>query len=244
MFAFSWLRQLQRRWFGRRAIRRVPVCRVRLCLEALEDRLTPSTYTVTDAGDTAGSASDVTLRYAITQAVANQDQNAVIGFSSTLAGQTIKLSLTDSNTSYGPTAFVVNNAKITIDGSNAPGLILNGNNALRLFAVTNTASLTMEDLTVEGGLAQGGTGGGGSEGAGAGGSGGGGAGLGGAVYDDGGAFTAEGVTFTNNKALGGTGGSFHFALNGDGGGGGGLGVNGNTPTGGGTGGDGGGYFNG
>src|SRR5215469_5860487 len=161
MFASSWLRQLQRRWFPRRAMRRVPIRRVRLGLEALEERLTPSNYTVTDASDTAGSASDVTLRYAINQAVSSQDQNAVIGFSSALAGQTLTLSQSDSSSAniYGPTAFVVNNAKITIDGSNAPGLILDGNNALRLLAVTNTATLQLEYLTVEGGLASGGNGG-------------------------------------------------------------------------------------
>jgi hypothetical protein len=56
MFASSWLRQLQRRWFPRRAMRRVPVRRVRLGLEVLEERLTPSNYTVTDASDTAGWA--------------------------------------------------------------------------------------------------------------------------------------------------------------------------------------------
>src|SRR5262249_17379784 len=126
MFAFSWLRQLQRRWFPGRAMRRVPVRRVRLGLEALEERLTPSTYTVSDASDTAGSASDVTLRYAINQAVSNKDTNAVIGFSSALAGQTLTLSQNDSSSAniYGPTAFVVNNAAITIDGSKAPGLVL------------------------------------------------------------------------------------------------------------------------
>jgi hypothetical protein len=83
MFASWWLRSLQRRWFPRRGSRAAPIRRgVRLCLEVLEERLTPSTYTVTDASDTAGSASDVTLRYAISQAVSNHDPNAVINFSS------------------------------------------------------------------------------------------------------------------------------------------------------------------
>jgi hypothetical protein len=240
MFASSWLRQLQRRWFPRRAIRRAAVRRrVRLCLEPLEDRLTPSSYTVTDASDTAGSANDVTLRYAINQAVASGDQNAVINFDLP-ANTTLTLSQNDSSSAnvYGPTAFVVNNAKITIDGSNAPGLVLNGNDALRLFAVTNTASLTLENLTVEGGLAQGGAGGSSRFGGG----GGGGAGLGGAVYDDGGVFTAEGVTFTNNSAQGGAGGSLN-SFGGQtvvtGGGGGGLGVAGQSGLAGGAGGTGG-----
>lgn len=175
---------------------------IRLRLEALEERLTPSTYTVT--GDTAASAADVTLRYAITQAIQNQDQNAVIQFSSTLAGQTITLSAHDSNTSYGPTAFVINNANITIDASGSPGLVLSGGGLLRPFAVMNTGSLTLDNLTVADGMAQGGAGGSGS---GAKGSGGGGAGLGGAVYNDGGDFRAEGVTFTNNNVQGGAGGS-------------------------------------
>src|SRR5215469_10874338 len=199
MFASSWLRELQRRWFPDRAMRRVPIRRVRLGLECLEERLTPSNYTVTDASDTAGSASDVTLRYAINQAVSNKDTNAVIDFSSALAGKTLTLSQNDSSSAniYGPTAFVVNNAKIVIDGSKAPGLVLNGNDDIRLFAVTNTATLQLEYLTVEGGLASGG-----SSGTTFGshrilrrisGGGGGGAGLGGAVYDDGGGFVAVAV---------------------------------------------------
>ncbi len=247
MFAPLWLHQVRRRWFGHRprnSGRKIAPIRRRaiVCLEALEDRLTPSIYTVTDASDTAGSASDVTLRYAITQAVGNKDTNAVINFSNTLAGTTITLSKNESSSVniYGPTAFVVNNANITIDGASAPGLILNGNNTLRLFAVTKTGSLTLEDLTVEGGLAQGGAGGS----SGKGGGGGGGAGMGGAVYIDGSIFTAEGVTFTNNTAVGGAGGSSNDSTGaGTGGGGGGLGVAGSSGSsggaGGGTGGNGG-----
>jgi hypothetical protein len=221
-------------------------------LEVLEERLTPSTYTVTDANDTAGSANDVTLRYAINQAVSKKDQNAVINFSNALAGQAITLSLTDSNNGYGPTAFVVNNARITIDGSKAPGLVISGNNALRPFAVTGNASLTLKNLTVQGGLAQGGAGGNGNApgfGYSWGGGGGGGAGLGGAVYDDGGGFTAEGVTFTNNKAQGGQGAtSFTSGFSVRGAGGGGLDVPGqnsvNGGAGGGSGGRGGWYADG
>jgi hypothetical protein len=46
-----------------------------LGLEALEERLIPSNDTVTDVSDKAGGASDVTLRYAISQAVSNKDTN-------------------------------------------------------------------------------------------------------------------------------------------------------------------------
>jgi hypothetical protein len=75
MFASSWLRQLQRRWFPRRTMRRVPVRRGRVGLEVLEERLTPSTWYVWNGSDTAGSSNDVTLRYAINQSVSNHDQN-------------------------------------------------------------------------------------------------------------------------------------------------------------------------
>src|SRR5215472_4360049 len=98
MAARSWIRRL----FDRKphTIRNDRV-RFRPRLEALEDRLTPSSYTVTDASDTAGSANDVTLRYAIDQSIANHDPNAVIDFSSSLANQTITLSQLDSNNSLG-----------------------------------------------------------------------------------------------------------------------------------------------
>ena len=39
---------------------------------------------------------------------------------------------------YGNTAFVIDGADITIDGSAAPGLVISGDNALRPFAVTST----------------------------------------------------------------------------------------------------------
>jgi hypothetical protein len=232
---FGWFKAVSRSLSGPpKSVRRGPGRRPARCtprLEALEARLTPNTYTVTDASDTVGSATDVTLRYAISQAVLLQDQNAVIGFSNALAGQVINLSIHNFDNSYGPTAFVVRNAHLTIDGSNAPRLSLSGGNALRLFAVTNTAELTLKNLTVTAGSAQGGDGGHSFGGGG----GGGGAGLGGAVYNDGGNFTAEGVTFVGNHAGGGRGGDLVFAYFSDtGGGGGALGVaGGNGESGGG-----------
>ena len=138
---------------------------------------------MTDASDTDGSSSEVTLRYAIDQAVAG-NQDATIGFAPSLADQTIALSQDSGwSTTYGKTAFVVNGAEITINGAAAPGLVISGDQSLRPFVVTPTGSLMLENITVSGGRAQGGAGGtGGDAEAG----GGGGAGLGGAVYDDGG----------------------------------------------------------
>ena len=141
-----------------------------------------------------------------------------IAFDASLAGETITLVNVDTSAAnvYGNTALVDDGADITIDGSGAPGLVISGNDTLRPFAVTSTASLTLEDLTIGDGLAQGFAGGFTYTGGG----GGGGGGMGGAVYDDGGAFTAEGVTFTNNQAVGGVGGA--ATVSGPAGGGGGL----------------------
>ncbi len=147
-----------------------------------------------------------------------------ITFDGSLTGDTITLVAIDPSAAnvYGDTAFVVT-GDITVDGAGASGLVISGNNMLRPFAATSTASLTLEDLTVEEGKAQGFAGGAGSQSNVGGGAGGGGAGMGGAVYDDGGTFTAEGVTFTNNQAVGGSGGNATSNGAAGGGGGGGLG---------------------
>ena len=194
-----------------------------LGFEPLEDRRLLSTFTVTDADDAAGSASDVTLPYVIAEAEAAGGAST-IDFSPTLiniSNNTISLTTSDTSAAnvFGPTAFVIDNASLTIDGSQHPGLSLSGSGALRLFAVTGTGSLTLKNLTVSDGLAQGGAGADSDLG----GAGGGGAGLGGAVFNDGGDFTAEGVTFTNNSAIGGAGGGRNLLGIVNGGGGGGLG---------------------
>jgi hypothetical protein len=197
-------------------------CASRLGLERLEDRLVLSNYTVTNV-NYSGTGS---LGAAITAAINSDDSQAQIDFS-VPNNSTIALTAADADpsTTVGPTAYVISGSgvAITIDGSGAPGLTIDGSGAIRVFAVTATASLTLEGLTVSGGLAQGFDGGGG----GGGGAGGGGAGLGGAVYDEGGSFTAEGVTFTNDVARGGngvrSGGTDGMATGSDlGGGGGGL----------------------
>ena len=194
-------------------------------------------YTVTSTADVDNDTDGVTLRYAIDQAVAGNEV-ATIGFSSSLDDQMITLANDDTSAAnvYGATAFVVNGAEITIDGSNAPGLVISGNSEIRPFAVTSTGSLTLDNLTITAGQTQGGAGGS----SGGGGGGGGGAGLGGAVYDDGGSFTADGVTFTNNQRGGGFGGASNTGSTKQGGGGGAIAGPGASGSAGGSGGAGGG----
>ena len=173
----------------------------RFGLDLLEDRRLLSNYMVTNTNYSGADS----LGAAIAAAISSDDSHAQIDFVLP-DNSTISLTASDKDPSsaYGPTAYVISGSgvNITIDGSGAPGLTISGSGAIRVFAVTSTASLTLEDLTVSGGLAQGFAGGaGGFSGAG-----GGGAGMGGAVYDDGGSFTADGVTFTNDMAAGGSGG--------------------------------------
>ena len=158
-----------------------------------------------------------TLGYEIDAAVTANDHAAKITFSGLPEDSTIQLTASDVSSAaaeYGPTAYFINGGNgtsITIDGSGAPGLVIDGGNAVRLFTVACGEWLTMDNRTVQHGYAFGGAG---VQ------SGGGGAGLGGAVFDDGGSFTAQGCTFVNNQAVGGQGGP-QSPL---GGGGGGLGA--------------------
>jgi hypothetical protein len=100
----------------------------------------PTVYTVTDSGDGAGGAGDVTLRYAIDQAVA-LEQVASIVFSPSLSGTSITLSHISSSPTnvYGHTEFVLTGTVITIDGTDAPGLVISGGSALRPFVVEVSA---------------------------------------------------------------------------------------------------------
>jgi predicted outer membrane repeat protein len=154
------------------------MARVRPALEALEDRSLPSvSYVVTDPGSGFGSASDVTLYYAVRQAVLH-NQTAVITFSPSLAEQTITLTHPQHYAGlFGPTGLAIGGtADVNIDGSDAPGLTI-ASCTLRVFAVNRTASLSLDHLTLSGGTASGG----------------------GAVYDSG-KLRVDDCTFTNNTA--------------------------------------------
>ena len=179
--------------------RKSTASRRRLQVEVLEDRRLLTPFTVTSAAD----SGDGTLRAAILEA-ADAGGSNTIDFDASLAGQTITLTSRDTDTSYGPTALVINGDNVTIDGSNAPLLQLSGDGTQRIFAVSSTATLTLENITLTDGLAQGGAGGnaGVSGSSGGGGGGGGGAGLGGAIFNEG-TLNVVQSTLSGNTAIGG-----------------------------------------
>ncbi len=112
-------------------------------LEGLEDRTLLSTFTVNDLGDTAGSASDVTLRYAITQA--NLNSGSTIGFSVT---GTIELVSALPNLT----------ADVTITGPGANLLSVNAGGHSRVFYNGPGSTSTISGLTITGGASNAGGG--------------------------------------------------------------------------------------
>ncbi len=148
-----------------------------------------------------------------------------ITFDPSLDGKTITLSIVGNN-SFGLSALSVDSL-ITIDGpsSSGSGITLSAaGTTMRLFDVTSTGNLTLENLTLTGGTAQGFAGGN----ANLGGAGGGGAGLGGAILNQG-TLTIESSTLTGNTAQGGAGGSAQSLHGGGGAGGAGLSYAGGNP---------------
>ncbi|HEX5268938.1 MAG TPA: hypothetical protein VFW33_00560, partial [Gemmataceae bacterium] len=246
MTSRSWIRKLFNRTAQRPA--RKGQRSVRPSVDVLEDRLAPATFTVNSAQDASGNGS-LTLRDAILvengsialTSLPSTEQSQVSGalhatggdtilFAPSLAGGTIKMTTSVSNTSganntFGPAAFLVN-SQVKIVGSSLYGITIERDSsaaAFRLFTVTSTGNLTLENVTLSGGLARGGNGGSNlSEGGG-----GGGAGLGGAIYNAG-KLTLTADTLTGNVAVGGKGGD-GLAL-GYGGGGGGLAGDGHNGT--------------
>ena len=185
-------------------------------------------YVVTNTSDSAAVAGS--LANALLQANAT---GGTISFDASLAGQTITVSSSNA-------LLVSAAAPITIDGTGAPGLILSGAGASRVFFV-QSGTLAINDLTIANGVAQGGTGGSG------GGGGGGGMGAGGAIYAASGTnISVTNVSFNANSAIGGQGGAnipgnWSNAGGGGGGGLGGAGIDGTDPINGPLGGSGGGF---
>lgn len=117
---------------------------VRLTLEGLEDRLTPSTLTVTSAADD-GSAG--TLRAAL--ATANTDAahgiSDTINFAQNLVGATIVLT-------QGQLELSGVGGKITIDGSGlSTPVTISGNHASRVFQVDSGVQSEVDNLTITAG---------------------------------------------------------------------------------------------
>ncbi|MFO0803368.1 MAG: VCBS repeat-containing protein [Gemmataceae bacterium] len=149
-----------------------------------------------------------TLRQAILNAE-SIDGADTITFVGALAGATIRLS-TFTNGAVGPTAFTIT-TDVTIDGTGQVIARDSSSSAFRLFNVTSSGNLTLENLELSEGLALGGNGIGGGGGA---------AGLGGAIFNSG-RLVIRNSTLTQNFAQGG-----HAGAAGSGGGGGGLGGDG------------------
>jgi hypothetical protein len=183
---------------GKTSVRKSPP-RVRLCLEALEDRLVPTTTTLTvAAGDTATLIADINA--------ANTSGTPTI---INLTQSTYDFTSANNNT-FGPNALPVITGNITINGNGAVLMrdpSLGQNTPFRLFYVSGdqvasatgsqstsqpVGSLTLENVTLEGGLAQGSSSG----------TGGGGLGAGGAIFNQGN-LTLSGVTVEQSTAEGG-----------------------------------------
>jgi hypothetical protein len=141
---WNWLKPLQRQdAAGPRLPRRLDrIVRGRFVprLEALEDRLVPSTLTVTNNLDT-GVSGDGSLRGEI--AAANSGDT--INFDPSLAGQTITLT-------GGELAI---SQSLDIEGLGADQLTISGNNASRIFDISTGATVTIAGMTMTDGLANG-----------------------------------------------------------------------------------------
>jgi hypothetical protein len=114
-------------------------------LEAFEDRLVPSTLTVTCASDNGSSG---TLRCEVNQA--NKDaakgKSDTIVFSRKLAGDTIVLTQGDLELKAGK-----NGATVTINGAKISAV--SGNDRSTLFLIDTGAHVTLENLQIEYGSA-------------------------------------------------------------------------------------------
>ena len=143
-----WLRELAGRVFGisqRRKgtiTRRKPTDRQPV-LEALETRLVPSTFTVTNINDTGAGS----LRNAVALANANTGVADTIVFDSTVFATPQAILLTSGAITF------TDSAATTITGPGANLLTLNGNNAGSVFVVNSGKLAAMSGLTITGGNA-------------------------------------------------------------------------------------------
>jgi hypothetical protein len=203
-----------------------------------------ATMTVNTAADNISADDSLSLREALALAngtldfgaLSSQEQAKVtqvggllstINFDSTANISKITLS-TVGDSRVGPSAFLVPGQVVINGPSGNSGITLSAaGTKMRLFDVTGSGSLTLQNLTLSGGTAQGFAGGNASGG----GAGGGSAGLGGAIFNQGTLMILD-STLTGNTAQGGAGGSYQSGLgnNQNGAGGGGLAAAGGIPS--------------
>jgi predicted outer membrane repeat protein len=149
-------------------------------LEVLEDRLTPSTFTVNALTDTvAGSGASGDLRYCINQANNNPGDDTITF--NLPASSTITL-----NSANGPLVLSDTSGATTITGPGADQLTISGGGATQIFSVDFGVTASLSGLTIADGNA------------------------GNAVYGGGifslGALSVSGCTFSGNTAAGAGGG--------------------------------------
>ncbi len=144
MFAFATARRNRRNRAGRqRLASRSPLAR--LIVERLEDRTTPSTFTVLNTKDD-GSAG--TLRWAFDQANSHSGDDA-IEFATSLGGQTIQLTLGSliATDPYGKTTVAgLGTSNLTVERSPYSTLF-----PFSVFQVQQGANLDLSGLTITGG---------------------------------------------------------------------------------------------
>src|SRR5262249_30684308 len=135
----SWLQNLRsaltwgrgQRQHRRRASTRV--ARHRPCLEVLEDRCLPSTFTVLNLLDTGPGS----LRAAVAAANTNPGADTInFGTTATIALTSGELDITDS---------------VTINGPGADALTVSGNHASRVFGIAGDPTVSIAGLTVANG---------------------------------------------------------------------------------------------
>ena len=116
-----------------------------LNLEELEERITPTTYTVIDTSDNAADYNSATkqgsLRAIVAQVDTDGSANDTINFAPGLTG-TITLSPTNSFLELSASQTVA------INGPGASQLTISGNNATELFQIDPNVTATISGLTL------------------------------------------------------------------------------------------------
>src|SRR5436309_2128231 len=144
----SWVRKLFTRP-ANRPIRKAPR-RARLAVEVLEDRTVPSTFTVLNTNDSGAGS----LRAAVISANANAGPDTIVFGDGSGAGGTNFLDATpDTITLTSNQLSLTDTAVTTITGTGANLLSISGNNARRVFNVSDGASAALSGLTITGGNA-------------------------------------------------------------------------------------------